>query len=286
MRVFRVGSSGFSLIELLIAATLTSLLLVAAISTVFKFNQSWSQSRSQLGNRRNLRASLSLMVHDLRMAGSGFGGLPAVTPGVAENVVYPIEPHSNGGSLDTLVVTGNLGGASSVTSSVMASPSAPLLVVNASEFAAGDLVVISDGNSANLLEVTSVNVGAGSLEHSADSPWNTPEGHVTWPAGGYPPGSAVVHAERIRYWIDRDAPVHQLLRQAHGESPVVIADGIEGLQVLFNMADGSTARTPPDPSLVRSVNLRCLISRPQHAGDTYEAGFDTTTTIIQPRVIG
>ncbi len=153
-------------------------------------------------------------------------------------------------------------------------------MTDASDFSAGDLITLSNGVNVNMFEVTAVDAGSGQLSHSVDSPYNDPNGHTLWPNGGYPIGSQVTQVQRIAYWIDDDSPQGRLLRRVNDGAPVPVASGVDRLEVLYRMADGSLTSSPGNPVEIHAVVLRYVPRRDGGAQAT-----DTLTVTVQPRVM-
>jgi len=280
MRVRSLLPAGFTLVELAVSVVVTALILSAAVGTVFRLEKSWDASQDRADVTRNSRAALEMLARDLRMAGSGFAGRTLTTGGAPDNRLYPLQSMDGGEfGTDTLVVISGEGGLSTVTTAIMASPSGNLLVEDAAGFAQGDLVVVTDGDDANLFEVTSLGDG-NRLDHAATSPYNDPNGHDAWPAGGYPSGSTVVKVEKVSYWIDDTGAVPKLYRRMGSGIPLPLAHGVEALNVRFVLADGSVSSDPDNPALIRSVQVDYVGKMTNHALK------DTVRISTTPRVIG
>ncbi len=275
----RSRAAGFSLVELMVALVIGGTLIVAIVQTLLRMEGSWDRSQERSTTNQNTRGAVTMMVRDLRMAGTGFGGRMIVTGGIPGNVLFPVNPASAVGS-DTLKVTAGLEGVQTSVTQTVGSASDLIFVADASEFSAGDLIVLTNGVEVNMFEVTAVDAGSGQLSHSVDSPYNDPDDHILWPNGGYPPGSQVAQVQRITYWIDGDSPQGQLLRCVNANAPTPVASGVARLEVLYRMADGSLTSSPIDPVEIHAVVLRYVPRRPGGA-----QAADTLTVTVQPRVM-
>ncbi len=281
MRRARNRQSGFTLIELMVAVFVSASVIVTAFAIVLNTERSWDASMERKSSVQNLRAALQMLSHDVRMAGSGYGGETITTGGVPGGRLFPLMPRAGVNAPDTLILVGGLEGNLARTTSIMASPSDVLQVEAVDEFAVGDLVVIVDTDNADLFQLTSVTQGANVLGHEVTSGYNTPTEHDDWPVGGYPVGSIVAKVQIVRYWVDDSSGSPKLFRQLGSGTPVPLAEGIQDLQIVYVMADGTLDADPADPSLIRSVQIG-YTSTPEH-GST-EGDFIEIT--IAPRSIG
>lgn len=278
------GTAGFSLIELMVAMTIFTVVLVGVLGVLFHIQDSWTTSSNQIHTNTNERASVDLMANDIRMAGSGFGGLSAITPGVPGSRVYPLQPLPGHSAPDTLFVTGSLTGATTALTSRMASAAADIVVADVTAFAVNDLIIVSDAGDANLFQVTGINTATKTLQHATSSAYNTALGHTPWPNGGYNIASRVAKVSRVAYWVDEstDSGRKTLMRRDGGQDPVAVANNVEWLSLRYVLADGTVSNNPADPSLIRSV-LMDYVS-PSLVADHATAA-DTLSMRIQPRVL-
>jgi len=277
-------ATGFTLVELMVAIVLTALLVLAALSSMFNVERSWDASQEQIDVTQNTRAALEMLARDVRMAGSGFGGRTLTTGGVPGNRLHVLEPTPAASGPDTLHMVGSLEGTRGFTAASMPSPSAPLVLDDATGFEIDDLVAISGRGEANLFQVTGVDPNGREIFLSATSAYN--RSHDSWPAGGYPPGSRVTKVERISYWVDEEDGITVLYRRVDTGEPVPIAYGVDNLAIRYVLADGTTSGNPPDPSLIRSVEIEYLGEPVKDAATrqyTYPQAFQVR---IQPRVLG
>lgn len=281
---------GFTLIELMVSLTIFTLVIGGVLGVLFHVDRSWTMSQDMISTRQNERAGLELMINDIRMAGSGFGGVTVTTPGAPGNRIFPLEPRPGRSAPDTLILTGGFTGIWSSTNLRMAGPGDVLQVPNASLFAVGDRVVVTNGSDANLFELTGVNTATGVLEHSESSSFNTVVGHDRWPNGGYDSGARVVKVSQMSYWVDEDGDTGQKIlmrRDSAGAEDLEVASAINWLRLRFVTASDSVAVDPPDPSQIRSVLLDYVSPNAEQLAlyDGVGDDGDTLSLRIQPRVL-
>jgi prepilin-type N-terminal cleavage/methylation domain-containing protein len=280
IRSSRSRAAGFSLVELMVALAVGGLLLLAVTQILLRLEGSWDRSQARATAERNTRGAMYMMIRDIRMAGTGYGGRPLATGGVPGNRLYPVIP-AHGTDSDTLHIVAGLGGVQSTTTQVVGSPSDLIFVADASGFAVGDFIALTNGVDVNLFRVTGATAATGQLEHSTDSSYNDPTGHTTWPTAGYPSGSRVVQVQLISYWLDSSTPQRPLLRRINDGTPIPVASGVDHLEVRYRMTDGSLSSSPANPADIHSVELRYLPHRQIGAAPS-----DTVAVTVQPRVLG
>ena len=141
--------------------------------------------------------------------------------------------------------------------SAMTYPWSNLVVDSTGGFSLGDLVVVTDGSTAHMFQVTGITLGSPlALAASTDSPLNPPSGTMlqNWPATGYGVGSPVYRVSWVTYAMDSTSfRKPALMRREFGGSPQLIAYDIAGFQVRYLMQDGSVTRTPSALSMVDEV---------------------------------
>jgi hypothetical protein len=170
--------------------------------------------------------------------------------GVAE--LWPaIQPGPGAGACDSLRLLGAWD-ASTTLAQNMLFASSPLMVNNASGFATGDLVVVTDGIRAHMLEVTAVNTGTGELSHDGSSTWNnTALLQPDWPpagGGGYPGGSTFAYkVTLLSYRVDSTGFRRPcLVRSEYGRPSAVVMYDVDRFQVWYRImgSPDSVTRAP------------------------------------------
>ncbi len=134
----------------------------------------------------------------------------------------------------------------------------------------GDLLLISNANGTALGMATNI-AASDFVNFSSSDPMNINQPSAAFgtianlanpppPAGSYPPTTAT-RIRAISYFIDAADPNNpRLMKAVNGRNPQVVADGIENLQVSYDIFDLSGAITanlanPANPNQIRKVNL-------------------------------
>ncbi|OIP36943.1 MAG: hypothetical protein AUK27_00060 [Deltaproteobacteria bacterium CG2_30_66_27] len=277
-RIPRHSEAGFSLIEVMSALVILSIALTAVFATFISQQRSFTVQNRVAEMQQNLRQAVEYMSRDIRMAGYG----------IPDNVAIPNNVVAAGvTSMRSLYAKDNTARPDEIyilylydmdanqppTAITAAMPiaSAELNVASVAGYITGDLVIITNGTSADLFEVTEVQSAALKLQHNPGGSardYNNPGGHSTWPSGGYGTGSTLAKARFTRFHIDSSDPVHPVLMvdRMGALSPQPLADDIEDMQFTYGLdtdADGvvdTWTAAPGDPSRIRQVRLE-LVAR-------------------------
>lgn len=252
------ASRGFGLIELMVTLVVLGTVLGVVFSSMFR-SQDHTQHMSKVADQRQMaRTAVQLIEREARMAGSGWGRLTVYysSNGTPQEIsaINPIYAGSPGRS-DALVMLGAWQANSALTSAVT-TPSDVIRIRTADVggFATNDLILVTNLTSAHLFQVTSVVTATGQLDHSTSSPFNVAAGFSNWPAGGYAVGSSVYKVTVSTYSYDsltyrRPA----LVRVENGGAAQVVAYGVDGFRVHYELDDGSWTRNPIDLTRISKV---------------------------------
>ncbi len=255
MKNISIRCNGFTLIELLVAMAVSGI-VAAAIFTVFKSQQdSYIVQEDVAAMQQNLRAGMSMLSRDVRMAGFGFSsgqvswydntGASPVT-GYIKGISIT---NNNPDQIDIIYADASV---RATITHQMPNSSAVLDVDSTNGFSVGDLVIITDGNNASLLEITQVQSAALKLQHNPGAGnINPPGGHNIFPSGGYASGSDVYRVRYVSYRINTNDPLHPTLavnfqgpNGAGGYQP--LANNIEDMELVYIFADGGEATAYDD----------------------------------------
>jgi hypothetical protein len=256
-------------------------IMMTAVFATFSFQQkSYTTQNFVAEMQQNMRIASDILERDIRMAGYGLFtdlNVPGTAVGNAATTValrgfYP----GDGGTSapDNIYVLYMYDIDNTVAARAPTLTTAQVSAVNAgtvtvsvtpgsgSRFAAGDLVVLNNGLTADMYEVTgltanSITFGNGSLYNST--------GHG---AGNvYDTGSEVSFARFVMYYIDNTTTPTRprlMMRMLPATAAQPVADDIEDMQFVYGLAVSvdntlvnSTADSPSvsNLSLVRRINL-------------------------------
>lgn len=280
-------SRGFTLIELLVTVTLLVVVIGALLSTLNRTRGEAERIETLVEQRQSARSAVQLLERDVRMSGSGWGRTPVVISvnGTADTI-YAITPDATGGThaSDSLMIMGAWAASTTITSA-MPNPSSILKVQDVTGFSDGDLVVISDGTSANMFEVTGTNSSSGNIQHNPSSPYNPPGGFSQWPAGGYGVGAQVYKINILTYRVDSTSYRRPaLVRQEFRKSAEIVAYDVDRFQVWYRMQDGTLTRAPglAEASITSIDKVRPILYT-RLADRTRPTYVDSVWAEVQPR---
>jgi prepilin-type N-terminal cleavage/methylation domain-containing protein len=277
-------ANGFTLIELMIALTVMSLVLIVVFSTLFR-SQKVSQIMSTTVNlRQGVRGANQLLERELRMAGSGWGRLTVdhYTTGGTDSLFAVNFGPGGSAQCDSISIMGGWSAAARLRAG-MVSPWSSLAVDTTAGFAVNDLVVVTNGASAHLFQVTDVQASPAQLSNASSSPFNPPTGSnlANWPSGGYAVGAQVYRVSWVTYSVDSTTFRRSaLVRRMYGGTPQLVAYDVSGFQVRYRMQDGTTTRSPSDLHMVDEIVPVVWTRQAVHGRATL---VDSVWAVVRPR---
>jgi type II secretory pathway pseudopilin PulG len=278
---------GFGILEMVLAMALVALLLGGITMAFYRTTSEAIRLRDVTDRRQSARSAIQLIERETRMAGSGWGRIPVYGNNSAGNAwtLQAVTPGFTSLAADDSLV---LVGAWQVTTTIadlMPSSSSNLKVQDVTGFNPNDLVLITNGLQANMIQVTATNASSEHLQANPASPYNSSGGYKVsdghWPATGYGPGSVVEKLTISSYYMDRTSfrkPV--LMRHEYGLSPQVAAYNVDGFRVWYQLQDGTWTRNPQNMLAVEKVLpvVATRLSDPRRP-----ALVDSVWAAIQPR---
>lgn len=327
---------GFTIVELMVAATLGLLVLAGAI-TMFISNKRVYSEQDEMGRlQENARFALDMLVRDIRMA--GYAGcadeIDAVTNHVNgydnDDTLYffrPVEGSEDAANWDpsnSAEEVGNMLDDSdaitvrylgptgiSVMNPAMTTASAAIHITTNSGLEKGDIVAITDCNSADIVVMTSdpSNTGCGpgaestSPDDSCKSTFNHNTGSVTGAEPGnwlkdlsktYTSDAKILTYVTRRYYVGNNGTGNEfvLYRKSGVAAAEPVIDGVESMQILYGedtagndqIADTYvTASAVSDWDNVVSVRVGLLMRTVDEFGvDEDQRTYDVNGTTINP----
>ena len=241
----RTWQNGFSIVEVLIAVSILSLVLSGLYNVFYSQYRSFEAQRDVLVTQRDIRASLSLLERDVRMAGFGVprGSNPvaALQDGIVGDATAP----------DTISINFSPGPFTLLTSSTVASPGVDniIQVDSVTAFQVGDTINIINNSDNNLIGTYVINaIDTGNVTLSLDA---DPSG------AGINVGDFVVRDFRtITYSTAINAGTgRRELRRGDGVVQSIIIDGIVNFQLSYILDDDSEVTSPADLSDIRRIRI-------------------------------
>lgn len=229
-----IGSTGFSLLEALIAMILAGVVMTAIFKVYVNQHKNWGQQEQIIDMQQNARAAIDELTRQIRMAGFG---LPLQLDGIE---AYNTDP-------DTIILNYAADGCQAPIEHAMPNVSSELRCDghDVSCFWDGQWVYIFDPDSGGgeFFEITQVQTASSHIQH------NTMDLSRTYDAG-----AILLALTRVKFFIDRSDTLHpNLMIELPGQNPQVYAENITDLQFQYVMKNGAVVDQPPIPEDVRQV---------------------------------
>lgn len=262
---FRLGNSGTSLLEVLIAAVIASFAVTAGMQLLINQSKNHEIQAGVTDMQHNGRVTVDELVEKIRQAGYQLPeGLPALTAWDTDPdtiaVAFLVEP----------MCTASL-------SDPMPQPSAELKCADSdlSCFQSDVWAYIHDPfvDSGEFFFITHIQEAAFHIQHN-----------LAALSKSYPAGSDVYMLNFYKYYVDNSDSTHPLfMMEKNGGGPVVYADNIEDLQFTYTMADGTVADTISLDRYVRKVNMEVVARTEKKDLFMNSHRKDTLNTSVQVR---
>src|SRR5579884_4279763 len=234
----RPRAAGFTLLEILVAASLALLMLGLGMMLFSSLLNISDEATATAEMNQNLRAAANLISQDLMMAAAGvpIGGLPLPSGANAQPVNRP------GPCCNTFPAA--LGVIPAISPGYGLGPSQASANVDTSYLAGA----ITNSDEITILEVDPLS--------QINQP-NAAAGNFAAILSGSPPTTAY-RLLMISYYLDFSNPNEPvLMRQLDDQAAMKVAAYITGLQFTYDLSDGKTIdqRTVLQPNQIRKVNF-------------------------------
>ena len=248
------GMRGFSLLEVLIALTLTGIVTSAILRAYVVQHKSYMAQDDATAVQQNARAALDEVARHVRMAGNN---LPLG--------LLPLQVSNS--NPDTITIVYRVNDCDTYLADTMGTPSAVLNCATAVDcFSDGQWAYIfePDSGGGEWFQISSVDVGAQQLEHSGMAL-----------SKAYHADAIVLTMEQIRFFVDQTSDVDHpmMMMQLPGQAAQIFADNISDFQLRYRMKNGVISDLPPLIEDVREVEItitgRSESPDPESANERY-----------------
>ncbi len=246
--------SGLTLVELMVAITI-SLILIAGVSQIYlSTKQSFRMNDSASRMQENGRFAIEFLARDLRMA-DFWGCTQQVTQndvvgGGGINIGLGGLSGTDGTGLngsDTIRIQGAYGSGITITPPYMPTPSSALHITAGNGLNQGDIAIVSDCKDGDIFQITNANPNtSGQANHNPGgsvSPGNQ-TGDLSKPYGS--DGEARLYRVRsLQYYLQNNANGEPALIRDDGTTQLELVDGVEDMQIWYGedtTGDGSADR--------------------------------------------
>jgi len=229
------NKNGVTLIELLIALVISSLLITAIYRTFVGQQKTYAVQEQVVDMQQNARAAINKMMREIRMA--GFGGLERVlTSGGVNGFTQIITPETNG-----ITIVGGF-------EQIKRTDGTPIVIATAS----GNQITLNyatdefDGAAHRFISI-------GGLESNTVQSRSVKTLTLDQPISfNHPPGTPIFKIQAITYIVGQSGGKPALLRNENtggGNQP--LADNIENIQFEYFDSNGSLTTDPANIRMIR-----------------------------------
>ena len=268
------SEAGFTLVEMMAAFAILFIAMTAAYATFEFQHASFTVQNRVAETQQNLRAAMEVLGRDIRLAGYGIPAainLPAGLLPSGDNTIRTIDPLNSTTTADEIVLLymydmdGNLD--NTTLSAPMGFYNGTISVASTNGFANGDYIIVTDGTSADLFQITAT-PDSTTLFHNT-SGVNASASHPSFP--GYTAGAKVSKARFVRYFVGIDnttgRPALWLDKMVAGVNPQPLADDIEDMQFQYGLdtngdfvVDTIGVNSPSVPQIPQIRQVRVMLS--------------------------
>jgi len=234
------NDSGFTLLELIVGAAISSIIAYSAFSLYLTMHKEMLVQEIVTDTQANARAATESLSHIISVAGYDI-----------PRCLAPIETHNS--NPDTIVVDFNSG----TPKQALLTISTPF-VTSELDCSGYDIAGLNPGDWAYIYN-PEANSGEFFLVSSVDTTLSI-IGHASMPLSAeYPSGSTVSKINRVKFYVDRtDTTQSKLMIQNLGSQPQIFADNISDLNFRYFLSNGSIVLQTSNPDDIRMVEIEVV----------------------------
>ena len=249
----RRAQAGFTLIELMISLVLFSFVIAGVLAVAVSMSQGFREQRASVTAEGAVRVPLDFLADSIRQASPGAPSGLIWDPNTCTQNAVEVYNNSGTGSAvgtDKLDVIYASGAVLTSTREIYTAASTTLQINDASQFAPGDSIVISDTTQGVLVKITGITANNLTIVAQASCLASPPVAPATAAIlGPYPVGSLVIRAQHAWFYIDYIDGNPQLMFDPDAKASTVdaepLAEGVEDLQ-LVKAVDTTGTGIPDD----------------------------------------
>lgn len=278
----RKAALGFSMVELMVAMAIGLIILSAVSAILVNSNKNYNTTDSMARLQENARFALQFIGTDLRRAGyfgcsddiesvnsTLNGGGLGPSGGLALSAIEGADDINSGvvwaPSGNALSLTGMVNGTDAVSiryldqdnpitiQQPMPNESAVLFVNQNHGLVTGDIIAITDCDSADIMQLTNIQASGTSskdnLVHNAGSS-PLPGNSTQKLSKAYAAGSVVFKLASYAYYVGAGASGQRALFRTSSSGPQELVEGVEDMQVTY----GEVTTSDRIPSIYRTAN--------------------------------
>jgi prepilin-type N-terminal cleavage/methylation domain-containing protein len=263
------AQAGFTLIELMVSLVLFSFAVAGVLAVAVSMTQGFRENRMTSIEEQSARVPMDYLTDALRQASPGVTDPAAVQDAdTCQNGAITVTDGGSTGT-DSLDVIYALGGVVTTVSQAYTTGTT-LYVVDASNLAVGDRILVSNLSQGHLFTISGISTASVGYQLSLNALCGT----VALPAAGYPAGSLVIRAQHAKFSIGTVDGVPMLMEDPDSNGAAAaepIADGVEDLQVSLLIDTDGNGAIGADSSSTTDEYIYNNVSDTLPTGNTYRA---------------
>ncbi len=265
-KVLKRDIRGFSLVEVLVALILSSVVTAAAFKAYVNQHKSYLIQDDVTNIQQSARACLDQLSRQVRMAGY------QLPNGLASIIASNTDP-------DTITVTYHQVGCDTYLSTAMASTTADFTCGTSVDcFGVGQWAYIWEADSAKgeWVQISNVQSGPKTMQHTS-----------TVLSRKYGANSNIMSITQLKFYINRADTTHpRLMMSPMNGTPQIYADDIVDLQFTYRLKNGTVVDVPPNYQdileILISVTGRSANADPDRpTGNQYRTRTYTTSVTLR-----
>ncbi|MGD8331059.1 MAG: prepilin-type N-terminal cleavage/methylation domain-containing protein [Acidobacteriota bacterium] len=263
-RGIRFDAAGYSLIELLVAMLVSTLVVGGVMTMLTSIEEVHRDSQQLIDAQQQARISMEQIQRDLQVAGVGLAWLVAPLPLIVPQGAGSFQIRHNQGGLTSALAADQTGTGGSLT------------VNDVTGFAVGMTAGVYDSSGAfDLVTITGIDTGNNRISHTGTSKAFT-----------VADGTAVAHIETITYAVDAQ---NRLTRQIDNNAAQPIAGNVVNFAITYwNNGDPTTMFNPAtnaEMMRIQTVQIDLTIETEDAQINTANERQVTLSTRVTPRAI-
>ena len=238
---YRRNERGFTIMELIVAMTISSILAVLVFQFMAAQATRFNEKRQESEMQQELRWAMSFLYDHVRLAGNG------VPPTCGWAAIEAVDGAS--GDPDSLTILGAFKSINVTITQQWGNAGAQEKLDNTEEIETGVLGVISDGTFSEIFMITSKTDSH--VWHDTHPPWNDDKklDHR------YAAGSTIQIISYYSFFVDTDDEGRSNLMLKHqAYDPQILMGDVDDFQVRFKMKDNSW-KNEPDPDEIYDIRV-------------------------------
>jgi len=246
----RRGESGMTMLELLLAMLIGSIVFTITLKFFVSQSNSFIESRKTSEMQQELRWAMKFVSEHLELAGNGVP--PTCGWAVIENT------DGSGGAPDSVSVLGSYKSLVVTTTQNMGNEGSQVKVDNSDGIGLGDLAVISDGTFQEIFMITK-DASALHLYHETALPWND-DGKLDHKYGI---NSSVTIISYYCFFVDTDEEGRtNLYVMTQAYTPQILLGDVEDFQIRFKLKNNTWVDEADEVSDIRMIEVSIIAKSP------------------------